>query len=170
MDLEEKKSPIPLIAGVTVLGAVVIGGALLLASQGEENANTPNDESSETSNIAQDTSTQNPPVEDNQQELEISYADGEYTATGTYTSPAGEEEVIVTLTLENEIVTAVRVSPQATNPISVKMQGDFSTGISDVIVGKNIDEIEYPGNVNGSSLTGNGFVEAVESIKTEATV
>ncbi len=45
--------------------------------------------------------------------------------------------------------------------------GKFAGGISDVVVGKNINDIDVD-KVSGSSLTSGGFNEAIEKIKQEA--
>ena len=95
------------------------------------------------------------------------YADGTYEATGNYTSPNGQEEVDVSLTLEGDVITAVTVTPEATNPNSINYQTQFADGIAEVVVGKDIDEIDVS-RVAGSSLTSGGFNEAVETIKSEA--
>jgi uncharacterized protein with FMN-binding domain len=96
-----------------------------------------------------------------------SYTDGTYEATGGYTSPNGQEEVDVSLTLEGDVITAVTVTPEATNPNSVNYQNQFADGIAAVVVGQDIDEIDVS-RVAGSSLTSGGFNEAVEIIKGEA--
>ncbi|WP_291050325.1 hypothetical protein [Herbiconiux sp.] len=95
------------------------------------------------------------------------YTDGTYEATGTYTSPNGKEEIDVSLTLAGDVITAVTVTPEATNPNSVNYQNQFADGIAAVVVGKDIDEIDVS-RVAGSSLTSGGFNEAVETIKSEA--
>ncbi|TAJ48023.1 MAG: hypothetical protein EPO52_07540 [Herbiconiux sp.] len=95
------------------------------------------------------------------------YTDGTYEATGTYTSPNGQEEVDVSITLANDVITAVTVTPQASNPNSVRYQNEFADGIAAVVVGQDIDEIQVS-RVAGSSLTSGGFNEAVETIKSEA--
>ncbi|MFB2554308.1 FMN-binding protein [Herbiconiux liangxiaofengii] len=95
------------------------------------------------------------------------YKDGTYEATGSYTSPNGQEEIDVSITLAGDVITAVTVTPEATNPNSVNYQTQFADGISEVVVGKKIDEIEVS-RVAGSSLTSGGFNEAVETIKSEA--
>ncbi len=46
-------------------------------------------------------------------------------------------------------------------------QGEFIAGISDVVVGKDIDTIKVD-KVGGSSLTSGGFNKAVEEIKADA--
>lgn len=95
------------------------------------------------------------------------YQDGEYMAVGSYTSPGGGETIDVTLTLQDNIVTAVEVTPNAKLPISKKYQGQFIEGYKELVLGKNIDEVELD-VVSGSSLTPIGFENALEQIKAEA--
>ncbi|GAC53050.1 FMN-binding protein [Gordonia amicalis] len=95
------------------------------------------------------------------------YKNGEYTAEGGYISPGGPQKVGVTVTLSNDVITAVSVDTSQTKGPSVEYQGKFAGGISDVVVGKNIDDIDVD-KVSGSSLTSGGFNEAIEKIKQEA--
>jgi len=95
------------------------------------------------------------------------FADGTYTKVGTYRSPAGNESVSITLTLENDIVTSAFFEGTAENPASVRNQEKFAQGYEAVVVGKPIDSIQLT-VVNGSSLTPIGFMEALTQIKTEA--
>jgi uncharacterized protein with FMN-binding domain len=95
------------------------------------------------------------------------YADGTYDAEGEYQSPGGKEHLGVSLTLKDGTVTAVTVTPKATNPNSKKFQGEFEGGIADVVVGKPIDGLEVS-KVAGSSLSSGGFNAAVETIKADA--
>lgn len=96
-----------------------------------------------------------------------SYADGTYTATGSYTSPAGQESVEVELTLADDVVTDVTVTPEATDPQAKNFQSKFAGGIADEVVGKDIDTLNVS-RVAGSSLTSGGFNQALASIKSEA--
>ncbi|MHA7281778.1 FMN-binding protein [Arthrobacter sp. TMS2-4] len=95
------------------------------------------------------------------------YEDGTYTETGNYQSPAGQEEVGVTLTLEADVVTAVEVEPMPDNPTTTEYQGRFAGGISEAVVGKKLDELSVD-KVAGSSLTSGGFNDALGKIKSEA--
>lgn len=95
------------------------------------------------------------------------YEDGEYTETGGYQSPAGPEEVGVTLTLESDVVTAVEVEPMPENPTTKVYQERFAGGISEAIVGRKLDDLSVD-KVAGSSLTSGGFNDAVDTIKSEA--
>ncbi|GAA5029193.1 hypothetical protein ACFQRL_07200 [Microbacterium fluvii] len=96
------------------------------------------------------------------------YADGTYTADGTYVDGGGQSETIsVTLTLEGDVVTDVQVSGDAKSPQSQQYQEAFIGGVADVVVGKDIDDLAVS-KVAGSSLTSGGFNAALETIKAEA--
>jgi uncharacterized protein YcfJ len=96
-----------------------------------------------------------------------SYADGTYSADGTYATPETVETISVTVTLQDDIVTDVEVTgaPQARE--SKDYQGRFIGGIAAAVVGKDIDDLAVS-RVAGSSLTSGGFNDAIEAIKSEA--
>lgn len=95
------------------------------------------------------------------------YESGTYEAVGNYISPGGAEEVGVTLVLEDGVVVDSTVEVLAEREISVAMQEDFAANYKDFVIGKYIDEVELT-KVSGSSLTPNGFNDAVEKIKEQA--
>lgn len=97
------------------------------------------------------------------------YADGTYSSLGNYISPAGQEEVYVTLVIEKDIVKDASFEVRATHPTSKMMQEAFAAGFKTEVVGKNINEVSLT-VVNGSSLTPKGFMDALSKIKTEAEV
>ncbi len=99
--------------------------------------------------------------------VQPSYKDGVYTQEGDYTSPGGAEQIQVSLTLKGGIVTDAQVTPEATRPISLKMQGVFADNYKPMVIGKNINDLNL-GKVSGSSLTPKGFNDAVEKIKVQA--
>lgn len=107
--------------------------------------------------------------ENNAEVIAAAYEDGEYTSRGVYISPAGEEEIEVSLTIEDGTVIAAEFEGFATNPGSVKWQGEFGEGFEAAVVGKSIDELNLT-VVNGSSLTPEGFKDALENIKEEARI
>jgi len=96
-----------------------------------------------------------------------SYADGTYTADGSYATPESVETITVTVTLEDDLITAVEVTGDPQKRESEQYQGQFIGGIADVVVGQDIDDIQVS-RVAGSSLTSGGFNEAIETIKSEA--
>lgn len=95
------------------------------------------------------------------------YTDGTYEATGDYVSPAGPSQVTVEITLADDVVTSVTVTPLATDPTSKGFQTQFADGIAAAIEGQDIDTLNVS-RVGGSSLTSGGFNDAVEQIKSEA--
>lgn len=95
------------------------------------------------------------------------YKDGTYTVTGDYTVPGGPEKIEVKLTLVGDVITGAEVVSKAERPISKEKQAAFIGGYKDLVVGKNIDEVQLD-KVSGSSLTPKGFNDAVKKIKEEA--
>ena len=155
------------LAAVSILGAAGCAGSEAEAPAAE-NPVAESSAAEETSAAAPATSTA--PASGAPSEAaaaETTYEDGEYTQTGAYQSPAGEEEVGVTLTLEADVVTAVTVEPMPDNPTTEQYQGRFAGGISDAIVGQKLDDLAVE-RVAGSSLTSGGFNDAVDKIKSEA--
>jgi uncharacterized protein with FMN-binding domain len=142
-----------IIAGVAVLGIAGIAFSKI-GNEAELESVTTNSPSTES--VDQATVNSN-----------SKYKDGTYTSEGEYTSPAGQEEVEVTVTLQGDVVTDVSFVDKASNPGSVKNQELFSQGFEQLVVGKSIDSIEL-GVVNGSSLTPKGFMDAIAKIKVEA--
>jgi uncharacterized protein with FMN-binding domain len=96
-----------------------------------------------------------------------SYADGTYTADGSYATPESVETISVTVTLEGDVITDVEVTGDPQKRESEQYQGEFIGGIADVVVGQDIDDIQVS-RVAGSSLTSSGFNAAIETIKAEA--
>lgn len=101
--------------------------------------------------------------------VKTSYKNGSYSVTGDYVSPGGPEEIGVTLTLTDGVISAVSVEPKATRPKSQNFQKQFADNYKPLVIGKNIDEVNLT-KVAGSSLTPKGFDDALEKIKTQAKV
>lgn len=95
------------------------------------------------------------------------YADGVYEVTGNYISPGGAEEIGVILTLKEGIIVDSEVEVRAEREISVDMQNDFAQNYKPLVVGKNIDEVNLT-KVSGSSLTPQGFNDAIKKVRSQA--
>lgn len=95
------------------------------------------------------------------------YTDGSYTAEGSYSTPESVESIEVTITLADDVITAVEVTGDPQKAESERYQSEFIGGISDEVVGQNIDDINVS-RVAGSSLTSGGFNQAIDKIKSEA--
>lgn len=98
---------------------------------------------------------------------EAGYADGDYSAEGSYSNPGGESTVRVALTISDGTISKVEVTPEATNGTSKQYQAQFAGGISQEVVGKSLDDLDVS-KVAGSSLTSQGFNDAIDQIKAEA--
>ena len=99
--------------------------------------------------------------------VDESYTDGTYTADGSYQAPSGTESITVELTLADDTITDITVTPHATNPTAKGMQTNFAGGIADEVVGQDIDQLNVT-RVSGSSLTSGGFKIAIAAIKEDA--
>ena len=95
------------------------------------------------------------------------YKDGTYSATGSYMSPGGPDQIAITLTIANDIVTDVSATPEPGDGTSARYQNKFVSGYKQYVVGKNIADINLSA-VSGSSLTPQGFNDALAQIKTQA--
>ncbi|MFV0374746.1 hypothetical protein [Microbacterium sp.] len=96
------------------------------------------------------------------------YRDGTYSGEGSYVTPEGNMETVqVTVALADDVVTSVEVAGDPQKHESQEYQAKFIGGISDVVVGVDIDELSVS-HVAGSSLTSGGFNQAIEQIKSEA--
>lgn len=149
--------------GAIVLIAVAGTGAAVYFNRPETDTSStgstqPNTTSTDSAASSNDTSTA--------AETTGAYKDGSYSADGSYRSPGGNETIGVTVSLKDNIVTAVDIKTNATGN-SAQYQTMFKNGVSDLTVGKNIDEINLS-RVSGSSLTSTGFNDALDEIKNEA--
>ena len=95
------------------------------------------------------------------------FKDGTYTARGDYTSPGGASAVDVRLTLKDDRVTALKVTPKAENPTARGYEGQFSSGVGAKVIGRKLSELNVT-VVSGSSLTSQGFDRAIEAIEKQA--
>ncbi len=95
------------------------------------------------------------------------YKDGEYTAVGSYKAPPGTEKIGVTVTLKDGIITESSLDKLGKAELSKKMQAAFESGYKELVIGKKIDDIDLD-VVAGSSLTPNGFENALDQIKQQA--
>ncbi|MCW2771559.1 MAG: hypothetical protein JWR27_2992 [Aeromicrobium sp.] len=123
---------------------------------------------SDSAGSTSDSSTSAPAAKDNGDSSSSgTYKDGDYEAEGSYSNPGGESTVKVDLTIADNKITDVSVTPEATNGTSKQFQTKFAGGVADEVVGKSIDDLDV-GAVAGSSLTSKGFNQAIEQIKGEA--
>jgi uncharacterized protein with FMN-binding domain len=97
------------------------------------------------------------------------YRDGTYSAIGSYLSPGGQESIELTVTIENGVITDTELVQNATDREARQYQSAFAGGYSELVVGRDVNEVSLS-RVAGSSLTSNGFNDALEQIKDDAAV
>ncbi len=151
--LTDSKTTVAVLAGLTLVGALAGCSPTTTAAETPTDTSTP-DTTDDTTQTETDATT-------------ATYTDGTYEATGEYQSPNGTESLDVTITLENDVITAVEVVGAGGSPNTERFQGEFAGGIAAMVVGKDIDEISVS-KVAGSSLASGGFNAAVEQIKADA--
>jgi len=96
-----------------------------------------------------------------------SYADGTYTATGSYSTPGGRESIDLTVTIAGGVITSTSLVENAGGGEAKAYQDDFAAGYKTLVVGKSVDSVSLS-RVSGSSLTSNGFNAALDQIKSDA--
>lgn len=89
---------------------------------------------------------------------------GTFHLTDTYQSPAGPEPLDATVTIENNVITAVEAKNVAHAAKSKMYQDMFIKGIAGQVVGKNIKDVQVT-YVNGSSLTAKAFNKALHDLE-----
>lgn len=97
----------------------------------------------------------------------LMFKDGTYSSNGKYNSPAGGEEIGVTVTVKGDVITDASVKVLATNPASSEWQTKVSNAIKSVVVGKKLTDVVLD-KVSGSSLTPKGWNDAISKIQTQA--
>jgi hypothetical protein len=149
-----KKSALATAVGSSLMGAMLVSALAGCASTTSTGTDAVDSGSSSTSaNGASDVSA--------------AYKDGTYSADGSYSSPDGQEEIAVTLTVKSNVVTSVNVTSVSANGEGERYQQLFFSGISSAVVGKQLGTLSVSA-VAGSSLTSNGFNSALETIRSEA--
>ncbi len=97
---------------------------------------------------------------------DATYQDGTYEASGTYGNPGGQSSIDVTMTIADNTVTDLVLEPGAVGT-SLQYQKQFIGGAAAEVVGKSLGEINVS-KVSGSSLTSQGFNQALEQIRKDA--
>jgi len=148
---------------VVIVVLVIAGFAFAFMGKKSSPVDTTDTTAENTTTPPGDTTGVTPPVDTKK----TVYKSGTYTTTGNYTSPGGAESIKVTVTLVNDVITDATVVSNAFRPNSIQFQGQFISGFKQLVIGKNIDEVQLD-KVAGSSLTPKGFNDAIIKIKAQA--
>jgi uncharacterized protein with FMN-binding domain len=134
--------------GITAVAVLGVGGAFLwMGSNDKTDAANTSVLESQVSNLV--------------------FKDGAYNAEGDYLSPGGREKVFVSLVIKDNIIESVVFEGRASDPTSKTYQKLFADNFKNKVVGKKISDVKLD-KVSGSSLTSNGFNQALQKIKNQA--
>ena len=137
---------------ISVVGLfIIIISSIILVSNNQKNTKQVSESSSSSISIKSDL-----------------YKDGTYTTSGNYNTPGGQESIEVTLALKNGLINTVSTSSSAKERQSQQYQMLFKEKISGLVAGKTLDKGTVGGSINGASLTGKGFNEALKKIADQA--
>lgn len=96
-----------------------------------------------------------------------SYKDGTYTASSNYYVPHGSENIQVTVTLKNGVVTSSSITNSEGDRDSAAYQQDFASLYKSYVVGKSIKGLSLS-RISGASDTTQGFNDALAQIANQA--
>lgn len=176
--MKNKPNPaiISLIA-IAVLGVITTSVVIAKQTTSEETVSNNSAESiddttveqieEEQTEVAEETPTPTIAVNETEGSSNSTYQDGDYSATGSYSTPGGQESITVSLTIEDDVITQVNAVGSASRGDSAQYQSAFLSGYKSSVVGKDIKTVKLS-RVAGSSLTSTGFNRAIEKIKDEA--
>jgi uncharacterized protein with FMN-binding domain len=159
LQTHEQKSKIRL--ATTVIAVLVIAGIVILADhlKSRENTtatlNTASTTSSSTDTSASSSTTSG------------TIKDGTYSATSSYSVPHGNEEIQVSVTLKDGVVTDASVQNSESDFDSKQYQEEFTAGYKTKVIGKKISGLQIS-VIAGASDTTEGFNEALSQIISKA--
>jgi major membrane immunogen (membrane-anchored lipoprotein) len=156
-----RRRTLTVLSGLSVVVAVAACGDADAATEGDAPASSQSDAGSEATAGAGTDGTAGATTG--------TYTDGTYTAEGSYETPGGEESISVEVTVADDVVTDVTVTPEATGGNAARFQDEFASGIADEVVGAELSGLSVD-KVSGSSLTGDGFNAALDQIRADAEV
>ncbi len=142
---------------ILVIVIIAVGITFFTNKKDSGTSDTASTSSNSTSSSANSTSTNS----------SSTYKDGTYTASGSYQTPGGQESIGVTLTIKGNVVTSTTLQQSANNRDTKEYQAQFASGYKSKVVGKALNSISLS-RVSGSSLTSQGFNNALDQIKSQA--
>lgn len=155
----DAKQPNKVLIGIIIVVILAAATAGVVFFTQQKDASAPTTTNTNTTNT-NETATSS--------ELAGNYKDGSYQATGSYRTPGGSESLTVKVTLaSNGTIQSVDLERDPTTREAEEYQGKFESGYKAQVVGKSINDVQLS-RVAGSSLTSNGFNQALESIKEDA--
>jgi uncharacterized protein with FMN-binding domain len=172
---DTKQKDIAVTIAVLLVVVLVVAGAVAFNKKGHgASASSPNTVAS--APLTTTTSAQTPTQTDTSAATATTasspatqaYKDGTYTASADYATPESIESITVTVTIKSGAVANTLASASSHNRDSREYTSMFMQNYKSLVVGKSISDISLS-RVSGSSLTSQGFNDAIAQIKNQAT-
>jgi uncharacterized protein with FMN-binding domain len=154
-----RKKQIIAALAVLIVIVVIVGGVVAFGGK-DESSEHAHHHASSSSNSSTSTVAADP---------NATYKDGTYKATGDYVSPGGNQEITVSVTVKDGVITDTSAQNGASDTESKEHQEDFIDNYKSQVVGKKLSEVSLS-RVSGSSLTSQGFNDAIQQIRDQAEV
>ena len=156
--MEQKSKSHPAVAAliVIVLIGIVTSVVIVVNSTNKSNPAPTSDITTQSESNASHDSTDT-----------SNYKDGTYSATGSYLSPGGRESIQLSVTIKDGVITDTTLQTEPNTQESEQYQNQFSNNYKGLVVGKKINGLSLS-RVAGSSLTSNGFNDALDEIRSDA--
>lgn len=95
------------------------------------------------------------------------YKDGTYTSNISYRVPHGTNSLKTSITIKDGVITAVTTDSTYADHESEFYISDFESAVKGAVVGKKITS-SFSSRIGGASLTGNAFLNAIDSVIAKA--
>lgn len=174
MERNSKKDLMVTLAVLLVICFIVAGVVLTKKKPVNESSQTPvattsTTSSNDTATPAETTITETPATDAaaSTPANASGYKDGDYRATGNYSTSETTETITVNVTLKDGVVTGTSATASKIARESKEYAEMFLQNYKSQVVGKKITDIKLS-RVSGSSLTSQGFNSAIQTIEAQA--
>jgi uncharacterized protein with FMN-binding domain len=99
--------------------------------------------------------------------LATTYKNGTYSFTSDYAVPHGDEQIRVSLTIQNDTITDSSITNSENDGTSASYQQDFASVYKNYVVGKKVSGLKL-NRISGASDTTIGFNDALARIASQA--
>lgn len=162
-----KRTQVITIAILVAIVLLVVGGMALTRGGDDRQSSSQQQGTGSSSQANTGGNTQSDTTASTATPNSATYKDGTYNASGSYRTPGGTESVDVQLTLKDGKVTDSTVTGSGSDRQAREYQSEFEQGYKQLVTGKPIESISLS-RVSGSSLTSQGFNDALAKIADQA--
>lgn len=159
--MDSSQTPTKAIIGLVVVVLLVVAATAAVIASG----NNKDSSASQTSTTSSNTTSTSASSESTASVTNVK--DGTYTASASYDTPGGVQDIKVTLTIAGGAVSGSSITQNATGREDEAYQSAFESEYKTAVVGKKISDISL-NRVAGASLTTEGFNTALLDIAKQA--